>query len=78
MPSHASPEGFWYDQEWHEFVLLLSGRAQVAFADGTLPVDLAPGDWLDIPAHRKHRVEWTDPKQNSVWLAVHYRDSVRK
>lgn len=69
----ASPAGFWYDQEWHEFVLLVSGGARLEFADGSRMVDLAPGDWLDIPAHQKHRVDWTDPDQDTVWLAVHYR-----
>lgn len=70
---HVSPAGFWYDQAEREFVLLVDGRARLAFADGTPDVDLAPGDWLAIPAHKKHRVEWTDPVQESVWLAVFYR-----
>lgn len=70
---HTSPPGFWYDQEEHEFVLLVSGRARLAFADGTPPVDLGPGDWLDLPAHRKHRVEWTTPEMDTIWLAVFYR-----
>lgn len=70
---HASPDDFWYDQQWHEFVLLVSGRARLAFADGAATVNLAPGDWLDIRAHRKHRVAWTDPDLDTVWLAVHYR-----
>lgn len=70
---HVSPAGHWYDQEWHEFVLLVSGRARLAFADGSPPVDLVPGDWLDIPAHVRHRVEWTAPQEETVWLAVHYR-----
>ncbi|TLM67251.1 MAG: phosphoribosylaminoimidazole carboxylase [Deltaproteobacteria bacterium] len=70
---HASPPDFWYDQEWHEFVLLVSGRARLAFADGRPPLDLAPGDWLDIRARERHRVAWTDPDQDTVWLAVHYR-----
>ena len=25
-----------------------------------------------IPAHRRHRVEWTDPEAPTVWLALHY------
>jgi len=70
---HASPPGFWYDQADHEFVLLVSGRARLAFADGRPPVELAPGDWLEIKAHVRHRVDWTDPEQDTVWLAVHYR-----
>jgi cupin 2 domain-containing protein len=70
---HASPPDFWYDQDWHEFVLLVSGRARLAFADGTPSVELEPGDWLAIKAHARHRVEWTDPGQDTVWLAAHYR-----
>jgi cupin 2 domain-containing protein len=69
----ASPPDFWYDQDWHEFVVLLAGGARLAFADGAPPVDLTPGGWLDIPAHRQHRVDWTDPEQDTIWLAVHYR-----
>jgi cupin 2 domain-containing protein len=69
---HVSPPGFWYDQEEHEFVLLVSGRARLEFADGAAAVDFAAGDWLVIPAHRQHRVAWTDPDQETVWLAVHY------
>lgn len=69
----ASPPGFWYDQEMHEWVVLLSGRAKLLFADPEDSVELFPGDWINIPAHRKHRVEWTDPERESVWLAVHYR-----
>jgi len=69
----ASPPDFWYDEDWHEFVLLVAGGARLSFADGTPPVDLTPGDWLDIPAHRQHRVDATDPEQDTIWLAVHYR-----
>ncbi len=68
----ASPSGFWYDQDRHEFVLLVSGRARLGFDDGTPAVELGPGDWLVIAAHRRHRVEWTAPDQVTVWLAVHY------
>jgi cupin 2 domain-containing protein len=70
---HASPEGVWYDQEAHEWVLLLTGSARLAFDSGE-PIDLRPGSFVNIPAHRRHRVEWTDPSQPTVWLAVHYGD----
>lgn len=69
---HATPTGQWHDQDRHEWVLLLAGAARLAFDNGR-EVALAPGDWLEIPAHRKHRVAWTDPQQDTVWLAVHYR-----
>lgn len=69
---HASPEGFWYDQQGPELVVLVAGSARLAFEDGEA-VSLAPGDWLVIPAHRRHRVERTAADGDTVWLAVHYR-----
>ena len=68
---HASPEGFWYDQEAGEWVLLLKGAARLRF-EGDEPIELQPGSFVNIPAHRRHRVEWTDPGEPTVWLAVHY------
>jgi cupin 2 domain-containing protein len=67
----ASPEGFWYDQETEEWVLLVSGSATICFDDGR-KVDLKPGDHLLIPRHLRHRVERTDPETETVWLAVHW------
>ena len=69
---HCSPDGFWYDQDRNEWVLLLSGRAGLLLAGDDNIVELQPGDYLNIPAHVKHRVEWTDPDQPTIWLAVHY------
>lgn len=63
---HSSPEGFWYDQEQDEFVLLLQGEAELEFEDGT--VRLKRGDYLTIKAHQKHRVQWTTPGQPTIWL----------
>ena len=68
---HTSPRRGWYDQGRNEFVLLLAGAARLEF-DGGRVENLAPGDWLDIPAHCKHRVAWTDEHTETVWLAVHY------
>jgi cupin 2 domain-containing protein len=70
---HTSPEDFWYDQEHDEWVLVLQGQARLLFEEGHEIVDLAPGDWLNIPAHARHRVAWTDPGERTIWLAVHYR-----
>lgn len=67
----CSPPGFWYDQPDDEWVVLLSGAAQLRLADEEAPRALRPGDWVFIPAHARHRVEATDPEQVSVWLAVH-------
>ena len=67
----ASPEGFWYDQDEAEFVLVLAGAARLEFADGEV-LALGPGDFVDIAPHRRHRVEWTDPDRRTVWLVVFY------
>jgi cupin 2 domain-containing protein len=68
---HASPAGFWYDQDRPEFVALLQGEAVLDFADGP-PLRLRAGDCLTIPAHRRHRVAWTSTGPDCVWLAVHF------
>lgn len=70
----ASPPGFWYDQDWAEWVMVLSGSAGLLFAGEAAPRVLGPGDCVGIPAHARHRVEWTDPAQPTVWLAVHCRE----
>lgn len=68
---HASPDGFWYDQDEHEWVTVLAGEATVTFQDGDA-VPLRPGDYLLIAAHRKHRVAWTMPDVWTIWLAVFF------
>ena len=69
---HATPAGQWYDQDTNEWVALLRGAAVLRFEDEPEPRRLAPGDWLDIPAHRRHRVEWTAPNEPTIWLALHH------
>jgi cupin 2 domain-containing protein len=69
----SSPPGFWYDQDRGEWVLLLAGAAALLIEGEPAPRLLRPGDFLDLPAHTRHRVEWTDPERPTVWLAVHYR-----
>jgi cupin 2 domain-containing protein len=71
----ASAEGFWYDQAEDEFVLLLAGSATLRFEHDDLYLDLKPGDWIEIPAHVRHRVERTDSHAPTVWLAVHRQAS---
>ncbi|HTO78339.1 MAG TPA: cupin domain-containing protein [Methylocystis sp.] len=68
----ASPPGFWYDQASTEWVVLLMGEAVLRFESEPEPRLLGPGDWLEIPAHARHRVEWTDTERPTVWLAVHF------
>ena len=72
---HTSPEGYWYDQEEAEWVVVLKGEAKLLFEGDDEPITLRPGDHVLIPAHRKHRVEWTKPDEPTVWLAVFYPDS---
>jgi cupin 2 domain-containing protein len=69
---HATPDGEWYDQDTNEWVVLLRGAAALRFEDEPEPRVLSPGDWLDIPAHRRHRLEWTAPNDATIWLALHY------
>ncbi|MBC9175912.1 cupin domain-containing protein [Pseudoroseomonas ludipueritiae] len=66
----ASPPGFWYEQDWDEFVLVLSGAAVLAFQDGR-EHRLEAGDYAILPAFCRHRVAWTDPARETLWLAVH-------
>lgn len=67
-----TPPGEWYDQDRAEWVVMLTGNAHLRFEDTEELVKLAPGDFLNIAAHRRHRVEWTDPDEPTVWLALHY------
>ena len=68
---HTSPEEGWYDQDKNEFVLLLKGAARLEFEDGRV-ISLGVGDCLEIPADVKHKVVWTAPKEETIWVAVHY------
>jgi cupin 2 domain-containing protein len=69
----ASPPGFWYDQAWTEWVVVLTGSAGLLIEGEGAPRILALGDYVLIPPHVRHRVEWTDADQPTVWLAVHAR-----
>jgi cupin 2 domain-containing protein len=68
-----TPPGEWFDQESSEWVVLINGNAGLLFEGETEPCVMGPGDYVHIAAHRRHRVEWTDPEQKTVWLALHYR-----
>jgi cupin 2 domain-containing protein len=67
---HHSPDGFWYDQPEHEWVVVLKGAARLEFEGRTL--EMRHGDSVNIPAHEKHRVAWTSTDEPTIWLAVHY------
>ncbi|MFL5155844.1 MAG: cupin domain-containing protein [Microvirga sp.] len=69
----ASPPGFWYDEPLDEWVVVLSGAAGLLVAGEDGPRTLRAGDHVHLPAHCRHRVEWTDAAEPTVWLAVHFR-----
>ena len=66
-----SPESGWYDQEKNEWVIVLKGKATLSFEDQS-SIQLGEGDFINIPSHKKHKVAWTDPDNETIWLAVHY------
>ncbi len=75
---YASEADDWYDQEQSEFVMVMQGSGKLEFLDDSENggersfVELQAGDWVDIKAHRKHRVDQTDPNGPTVWLCVFY------
>lgn len=71
---HCSPTDFWYDQLESEWVLVLQGEAVLQFRDAASKVTMKAGDFVNIPAHRLHRVDWTHPETPTIWLAIFYRD----
>lgn len=67
----ATPASEWLDQDWSEWVALLAGAAAIQIEGEPSLRMLEPGDWLLIPAHTRHRVEWTDSRGATIWLAIH-------
>lgn len=72
---HSTPAGQWYDQDHDEWILVLSGSARLGIDGEDALVELTVGDWLLLPAHKRHRVEWTAPDVETVWLALHYGEA---
>jgi len=68
---HSSARNHWYDQDETEWVLLLSGSARLEFENSRF-VAMTPGDHLTIPPHCRHRVAWTTPDDDTVWLALYF------
>lgn len=71
----STPAGEWYCQERDEWVLVLAGCAELQFEGQARPCRMEAGDSAMIPKSCRHRVEWTDPDRNTVWLAVHFEGS---
>ncbi|PLX80484.1 MAG: hypothetical protein C0616_08290 [Desulfuromonas sp.] len=68
---HSTAPGEWYDQEWDEWVLLVEGEAILRFAEPDETIQMHAGDFLLIPARRRHRVERTSESCDTIWLALH-------
>lgn len=69
---HSSPKTGWYDQDDNEWVVVLKGEARLRFENNS-DVHLVAGSHLNIPANTKHKVVWTTPDTETIWLAVHYK-----
>jgi cupin 2 domain-containing protein len=68
---HQTAPDTWYDQQQNEWIMVVKGAAILSFEHGD-SVKLTSGDHFNIKAHCKHRVSWTDPDCETIWLAVHY------
>lgn len=69
---HSTTPDSWFDQDGAEWVIILKGAARLRFEGEEHPVELNVGDFVNIPARKRHRVEWTTPDEPTLWLAVHY------
>jgi len=69
---HTTPKSQWYNQDFNEWVIVLDGEAILSFEDSK-DVKLSAGDYINIPANTKHRVAWTTPNKETIWLAVNYK-----
>jgi len=67
--------GKWLKQGRDEWVLLLKGAARLKIGDDILCVKR--GDYFFIPANLRHRVEWTRPEKETIWLAVYLKNGLR-
>ena len=66
-----TPEGEWYDQDKNEWLIVLQGEGELSYEDGSR-IKLTLGDYLLIPAHEKHRVEYTSTKPPCIWLTIFF------
>ena len=67
---YITPEGKWYDQDQDEWVIVLEGQAKLEFETET--IHMKKGDYVYLPAHSRHRVSWSDPNVETIWLAIFY------
>jgi cupin 2 domain-containing protein len=66
----TTPPGAWYDQEQDEWVVVLQGAATLTYADHS-SIAMKPGDYVLLPAHTRHRVDFTSQEPPCIWLAIH-------
>ncbi|CAG22961.1 cupin domain-containing protein [Photobacterium profundum] len=69
---HSTSDSDWYDQTEHEWVLVVKGQAKILFEDGMKELHLKEGDYVNISARQRHKVSWTHPTEETIWLAVFY------
>jgi cupin 2 domain-containing protein len=65
---HASAEGFWYEQEEDEWVVLVRGEARLLIEGRDEVFAMQPGDHLELPAKLRHRVDFVS--DDALWIAV--------
>lgn len=66
-----TPEGQWLEDERDEWVMLIQGKSEISFEEGSIS-ELNPGDHLTIPKNTRHRVEKTSSVPACIWIAVYY------
>ncbi|MFM2311655.1 MAG: hypothetical protein RLZZ04_931 [Cyanobacteriota bacterium] len=71
----TTPVGEWYDQEQNEWLIVLQGSGELSYEDNSR-IKLTTGDYLFIPAHQKHRVEYTSTEPTCIWLTVFFSFSL--
>ncbi len=54
-------------------MILLKGSAVLLFKENDDFINLKPGDYINIPRYKEHRVESTDKEVETIWLAIQYK-----
>ena len=67
----VTEQGKWLKEARDEWVIVLKGAGRLRFRKDNCLITLKAGDYVLIPAHTSHRVEWTSRKENTIWLAVY-------
>jgi len=66
---HASAEGFWYEQQEDEWVMLIRGEARLLIEGKDDALEMVAGDHINLPAKLEHRVD--SVSDDAIWIAVH-------